>query len=199
MENVERITKTDKLDKTTRIFLEGGYGLSQMVLDASRCGVPQLRKRFIMAGELGGAECALEPYFQKNLAKRQMTVRDHVGDAWGIGHYYRHPRNYSRRAVYSIDEPSATIRGVNRPIPKGYPGHPLDSAAVGDGLRPLTTSERAQLQTFPKGFVFVGNKSAVEQIIGNAVPVNLAKYVAGCLKEYIADKGNGETVAGLLL
>ena len=199
MENVERITKTDKLDKTTQIFLKSGYGLSQMVFDASRCGVPQLRKRFIMVGELGGSENALMPYFQKNLAGRQMTVRDYVGNAWGIDHYYRHPRNYSRRAIYSLDEPSATIRGVNRPIPSGYPGHPLDSTTVSEKLRPLTTSERAQLQTFPIDFVFEGNKTTVEQIIGNAVPVNLAKYVADCLGEYLSDKKDGKNINNSLL
>ncbi|MEK0195503.1 DNA cytosine methyltransferase [Microcoleus anatoxicus] len=41
------------------------------------------------------------------------------------------------------------------------------------------------MQTFPKTFKFKGNKSDLEQMIGNAVPVKLAEYVAGCILEYI--------------
>ena len=37
-----------------------------------------------------------------------------------------HPRSYARRAIFSVDEPSATIRGVNRPIPIGYKFHNAD-------------------------------------------------------------------------
>ncbi|MCL1893333.1 MAG: DNA cytosine methyltransferase [Holophagaceae bacterium] len=198
MENVDRIIKTKKLIDVIEIFSNAGFGLSYTVLDASFCGVPQQRKRFMMIGERNGNNDALMPYFQKNLSKRPMTVRDYVGDAWGIEHYYRHPRNYSRRAIYSMDEPSATIRGVNRPIPKGYPGHNCDSCKITEEIRPLTTKERAQIQTFPADFIFVGNKTNVEQIIGNAVPVNLAKYVANCLKEYLSDKNSGKTLNNAL-
>ena len=34
------------------------------------------------------------------------------------------------------------------------------------------------IQTFPPDFKWVGTKTAIEQMIGNAVPVNLAQYVA---------------------
>lgn len=43
------------------------------------------------------------------------------------------------------------------------------------------------VQTFPKDFKFFGSKSDLEQMIGNAVPVKLAEYVANCIKEYQAD------------
>lgn len=49
------------------------------------------------------------------------------------------------------------------------------------------TIERSYLQTFPKDFKFFGNKSDLEQMIGNAVLVKLAEYVANCIKEYQAD------------
>ena len=51
MENVERILKTNKLIEAKKIYKAAGYGLSQMVLDASRCGVPQKRKRFVLIGK----------------------------------------------------------------------------------------------------------------------------------------------------
>ena len=37
-----------------------------------------------------------------------------------------------------------------------------------------------------------GSKTDLNQMIGNAVPVNLAKYVALALLNYIADKKQGE-------
>jgi DNA (cytosine-5)-methyltransferase 1 len=102
-------------------------------------------------------------------------------------HYYRHPRSYARRAVFSIDEPSPTIRGVNRPIPKGYPGHAGDPVPVSRDMRALTTQERAWIQTFPVDFKLPGTKSDSEQVIGNAVPVKLAEYVASKLMHYIGN------------
>ena len=114
-----------------------------------------------------------------------MTIRDWFGDRLATETYYRHPRSYARRGVFSIDEPSPTIRGVNRPIPLGYPGHPGDAADV-KNTRPLTTAERAEIQTFPPGFNFVGSRTDTEQMIGNAVPVRLAKFVATAITATIA-------------
>lgn len=188
MENVERIKKSRILDKAVDIFVSAGYGLTLKVLDASFCGVPQARKRFFLIGSLGAHDDFLLPYLEGNYADRRMTMRDYFGDSLGINHYYRHPRSYMRRGVFSIDEPSPTIRGVNRPIPKGYNAHPGDTAPLDDSLRPLTTKERSLVQTFPESFKLIGSKTNLEQAIGNAVPVKLAEYVANCLNEYIADK-----------
>lgn len=52
MENVDRITKTQKLIEAKEIFKSAGYGLTQQVLDASYCGVPQRRKRFFFNREI---------------------------------------------------------------------------------------------------------------------------------------------------
>ncbi len=41
------------------------------------------------------------------------------------------------------------------------------------------------IQTFPESFNFIGSKSEIEQMIGNAVPVNLGKFVATAIQEYI--------------
>jgi DNA (cytosine-5)-methyltransferase 1 len=52
-------------------------------------------------------------------------------------------------------------------------------------VRPLTTKERAILQTFPPDFEFVGNKSEVEQMLGNAVPVKMAEFIARGFLTYL--------------
>lgn len=186
MENVDRILKTNKLMEAKRLFKEAGYGISYRVLDASYCGVPQKRKRFFMIGVLGEKDGFLDAAFEEGLSKEPMTMRDYFGNSLGIDYYYRHPRSYARRGIFSIDEPSPTVRGVNRPMPDGYEIHANDPVKSKEGIRPLTTIERSWVQTFPKEFHFEGSKTDIEQMIGNAVPVNLAKYVASMIASYLA-------------
>jgi DNA (cytosine-5)-methyltransferase 1 len=199
MENVERITKSKILKEAIEVFKKAGYGISYDVLDASLCGVPQARKRFFLVGHRNSKDGFLNPYFTKNLSNRQMTIFDYLGKSLNTEYYYRHPRSYMRRGVFSIHEPSPTIRGVNRPIPKGYVKHSGDPVEIAEYVRPLTTIERSYLQTFPDTFIFRGTKTDLEQIIGNAVPVKLGEYVANCIKEYINDRlTNVETYIGQL-
>lgn len=188
MENVERIKKSRILRESIKILEEAGYGLTMDVLDASYCQVPQKRKRFFMVGSFGEKNDFLLPYLLKNMSSTPMSMYDYFGDSLGIEYYYRHPRSYKRRGVFSIYEPSPTIRGVNRPVPAGYPKHPGDPVDVADNVRSLTTIERSYIQTFPKSFKFKGTKTNLDQIIGNAVPVKLAELVAKSTMEYIKDK-----------
>jgi DNA (cytosine-5)-methyltransferase 1 len=199
MENVERILKTKKLEQAKKIFSEAGYGLSEIVLDASYCGVPQTRKRYILIGNLNVQDHFMDYYLTKNLSKTPMSIYDYLGDTLGVECYYRHPRSYARRGVFSIYEPSPTIRGVNRPIPKGYTKHNGDPTDDLNTVRPLTTLERTYIQTFPDSFQWLGTKTELEQIIGNAVPVNLAKFVATCIKEYIQSPIKKQTIKQMTL
>lgn len=188
MENVSR-SKNSRAYELARKKLSGaGYGLTEVVLDASYCGVPQIRKRFFCMGVMGEEDGFMLDIINSSISKKRMTVREYLGKELDIEHYYRHPRNYSRRAVFSIDEPAATIRGVSRPVPSGYKGHHNDSSKVSKNIRALTSYERSRIQTFPKNFNWLGSKTDIEQMIGNAVPVNLAKFVAECLNQYINQK-----------
>ncbi len=187
MENVATIRNTQSFKVACSIFKSAGYGLTCKVLNAAHCGVPQARKRMFVIGGLGESDGFLLDALNENLAERPMTIRDYLGDSLGIDNYFRVPTNYSRRGVFSIDEPSMTIRGVDRPIPKGYKGNPNDSAPVSE-VRILTPKERSYIQTFPKSFDFFGSKSDINQMIGNAVPVNLAKYVGSILMKHIAQR-----------
>ncbi|MFN4145232.1 MAG: DNA cytosine methyltransferase [Runella sp.] len=194
MENVERIIKSRMLKEALQIFKKAGFGISYQVLDASFCGVPQARKRFFLVGHKHSTDHFLTPYFNKNLSSKPMTLFDYFGDSLGIEYYYRHPRSYARRGVFSIYEPSPTIRGVNRPIPKGYIKHEGDPVEITEKVRPLTTKERSLIQTFPNNFILNGSKTDLEQIIGNAVPVKLAEYVAKCIKQYINEKRENKQI-----
>jgi DNA (cytosine-5)-methyltransferase 1 len=189
MENVDRAEKSRSFSAAKTLLSEGGYILAHCVLDASRCGAPQRRKRMFCVGlnkseypkmtperiltelnaNLSDEPLSVKEYFKKN------KLTKHLG---GVKYYYRHPRNYSRRGIFSIDEPSATIRGVNRPVPAGYNGL-IDPPGISPkDVKPLSTKVRAMIQTFPESFEFNMPKTSAEQMIGNAVPVALARHVA---------------------
>lgn len=187
MENVARAAGAAAYNSALDTLRKASYYVETIVLNADRCGVPQTRKRLIAVGTKSPetTDLILKLLVQQQSSK-PMTVREYFGKRLGTEYYYRHPRSYARRGVFSIDEPSPTIRGVNRPIPDGYPGHPGDAAPV-TKARPLTTSERAEIQTFPPGFKWPSARTNNEQMIGNAVPVRLAKFIgtqiATALKE----------------
>ena len=185
MENVDRILKTTKLKEAISIYKSCGYGLTKIVLNASRCGVPQRRKRFIMIGHLGEQDDFMLKVLEERQSDKEMTIRDYMGNELDVDFYYRHPRSYARRGIFSIDEPSPTIRGVNRPMPAGDTLHHNGPVTTLEGIRPLTALERSMIQTFPKNFKFLGTKTNLEQMIGNAVPVNLGKFVADSINSYL--------------
>lgn len=186
MENVTPAERSETYQRAGEIFRKEGYGLTQRVLDASLCGVPQKRQRLFVVGALGEEDGWLNETIDKRLADEPMTIRDYMGDELDIEYYYRHPRTYGRRGVYSIDEPSATIRGVNRQPSPTYKKHPADLVSVKrKKVRALSPQERSRVQTFPKDFVWPDDisKTKLEQMIGNAVPVELGAFVGSCVIE----------------
>lgn len=192
MENVSRAKSSDAYAEARKMFKAAGYGLTEQVLDASKCGVPQKRKRFFCIGALKAEDGFLDEYLVENQSIISLTVREYFEQNHfdlPFDYYYRHPRTYSRRAIYSVDEPAATIRGVNRPKPPEYRPHRNDLADP-ELVNALTTRQRALLQTLPVDFVLPDNQAVSEQLIGNAVPVNLAAHIARALNAYI----NRETV-----
>lgn len=191
MENVATIRNTKTFQEVIRNFKASGYGITQKILNAAYCNVPQTRKRMFVVGALGEKDDFLKDDLESHLSSKPMTIHDYLGDSLGIKYYFRVPTNYKRRGVFSIMEPSMTIRAVDRPIPKGYLGHPKDPVPVSQ-VRGLTPKERSYIQTFPKDFQFDGSKSNINAMIGNAVPVNLAKFVGDSLMRFILSKDKGK-------
>jgi len=189
MENVDRAQASATYAVARGVLTAAGYGLTEEVLYASYCGVPQRRKRFFCIGSKDAEDGYLKEYIERSQSKEELTLRGYFGKTLDFEYYYRHPRNYCRRAIFAIDEPSPTVRGVNRPIPPGYAGHPNDAKKLDGSVRVLTTLERALIQTFPPDFKWRGSKTDMEQMIGNAVPVKLAEFVARALAHHICGDG----------
>lgn len=188
-ENVPRARLSDVYQAACVSFRDSGYGLTEVELDAAYCGVPQTRKRLFLIGGLGEANDFLRKRLLESLAVQPLTMRQYFGNALDIDYYFRVPTNYSRRGVFSVDAPCTTVRAIDRPIPKGYLGHKDDPVDIRRGkVRGLSVAERARVQTFPENFVLVGNKTNLNTMIGNAVPVNLANHVAKALLSYSNEK-----------
>lgn len=184
MENVPRIRLSKTYQYVRDEFKKAGYGLTEIVLDASYCGVPQKRKRFFLIGCVGVEDNFLVKPLEKGFSPKPMTMHDYLGNSLGVEYYFRIPRSYNRRAIFSIYEPCQTIRGVDRPIPPNYKKHPQDPVEIGPLVRALTPKERSYIQTFPEEFIFEENRTNTNQMIGNAVPVKLAEYVAKAIEKY---------------
>lgn len=193
MENVPSVRNSMIYAKAKSLYAQEGYGITEVVLDACNCEVPQHRKRFFCIGAKNQKNNFMLGAVFSELFIHTMSVRDYFklngyklpGEA-----YYRHPTTYSRRAIFSVDEISPTIRGVSRPMPSTYKRHEKDAVNADKfkEVRALSVIERAHIQTFPINFNFDGlgiGRSDLDQMIGNAVPVRLAEYVARCLSQYI--------------
>lgn len=160
-----------------------GYALSANVYNAALCGVPQLRERAFILGSLNSAVLAELSFATYDQADDHLTIRQYFQDSWtGKENYYVHPRDYSRRHVFSIDEPAPTIREVNRTPSPHIPPHPDNTAPV-DKVDNLSTDERLMIQTFPQDFSFPDGVSTTdkERMIGHATPPNMARFLGQCL------------------
>lgn len=181
MENVYNIEKSPVFEKVISIFKLAGYGITKHIWDASYMGVPQMRKRYFIIGHLGTHDDFLLEDILNSLSKKPTTLKDYLGDKIDFDYYYMHPRSYKRRAIFSVNEPSSTIRGVNRPMPDTYVAHPADKTKDFRLVRNLSSKERSYIQTFPEEFVFCGTKANIEQAIGNAVPIKMAEHIASII------------------
>lgn len=192
MENVPAAQKSNAYGNAREIFKKAKYKLTEIVIDASLCGVPQRRKRFFCIGSLNHKKGFLTKMLLACQHDLPMTVREYLREEIPLEYYYRHPRTYGRRAIFSVDEPAPTIRGINRPMPSTYERHKGDVADPKTCIiRALDYKERARIQMFPSTYKWVSQSAATEQMIGNAVPVGLAEYVGRCLLRFVQNGDEG--------
>ena len=193
-----------------------GYELSFKMLNASDFDVPQDRKRVFFVGIRKDLNFKFQfptPSEKKITLKQAiLDLKNNVVSAkdgnktnkenckfsnheYMIGGFSS--MFMSRNRVRSWDEQSFTIQagGRHAPLHPQAPKMKFIEQNIREFVkgkehlyRRLSVRECARVQTFPDNFIFYYNHiSAGYKMIGNAVPVNLAKHIALSIKTQIED------------
>ena len=198
-------------------FEQIGYRVSFKLLNAKNFGVPQDRKRVIVVGyreSLGFGFEFPEPgheVFTLRDAIFDLKVKSPIPVKGKIDRYHPSIPNHecadlgfssiymSRNRVRSWSEPSFTIQAGGRHAPL----HPQASKMIlvakdkrifdpnsPQPYRRLSVRECARIQTFPDDFIFK-YKYIIDgyKMVGNAVPVNLARALGSKIFEDIGIPG----------
>ncbi|MFK7948821.1 MAG: DNA cytosine methyltransferase [Saprospiraceae bacterium] len=197
-----------------------GYELSFKLLNASDYNVPQDRKRVFFIGirkdlgfqfkfpeitypkislkeAIGDLQNNVLPAKEKNHSnENECIIPNHEYMIGGFSTMFM-----SRNRVRSWDEQSFTIQAGGRHAPIHPQAPKMELVERNKRIfvsgkehlyRRLSVRECARIQTFPNNFIFHYKKIAAGyKMIGNAVPVNLAKFLAENIKIQIE---NAETV-----
>lgn len=198
------------------MFQEAGYNLSFKLLNAADYEVPQDRKRVFFIGirkdlgfefefpeatlpkvTLGKAIKDLQhtalPALEKNYSNGlKCSVPNHEYMIGGFSTMYM-----SRNRVRGWDEQSFTIQAGGRHAPMHPQAPKMQLIEQNKRIfvpnkehlyRRLSVRECARVQTFPDSFVFHYDKVAAGyKMIGNAVPVKMAKFLAAHIRMQLAD------------
>lgn len=205
---------SEALKNIKEMFKNAGYRLSFKLLNASDFDVPQDRKRVFFVGiredldfefqfpqplkkkvtleqKIADLKDSVVPAKEGNKTNKQnCKVPNHEYMIGGFSSMFM-----SRNRVRSWDEQSFTIQagGRHAPIHPQAPKMKFIEQNIRvfvpgkeDLYRRLSVRECARIQTFPNDFVFHYNHIAAGyKMIGNAVPVNLAKHIAISIKSQI--------------
>ncbi|HCG05089.1 MAG TPA: DNA (cytosine-5-)-methyltransferase [Desulfovibrio sp.] len=90
-------------------------------------------------------------------------------------------RSYAGHTGSPIDEPAKTLKaGVH-----GVPGGENMLLRPNGYIRYFTVRESARLQTFPDDFLFHGSWTETMRQLGNAVPVELARFIGQSVAQHL--------------
>jgi DNA (cytosine-5)-methyltransferase 1 len=88
-------------------------------------------------------------------------------------------RSYPGHTGSPLDEPAKTLKAGGHGVPGGENMLRMPDGAV----RYFTVRESARLQTFPDEYEFQGSWGETMRQLGNAVPVVLAEFIAGRMRD----------------
>jgi len=211
----------DAVQNIIHHFGAAGYNLKWQMLNAADFGVPQDRKRVFYVGFRNDLDVDFEfpnPSLRKVTLKdaigdlqdtampAKTSNKTNNGSCKVPNHEY-FTGGYStifmsRNRVRSWDEQSFTIQAGGRHAPI-HPQAPkmlfveqnkrVFAPGKEDLYRRLSVRECARIQTFPDTFVFHYNDVADGyKMVGNAVPVRLAKAIAEAVRAALSDAFVGD-------
>jgi len=196
------------------MFTDAGYTLSVTLANVADYGIPQDRKRVFYIGirsdlgftfqfpeathqrlnlehAIGDLQASAVPALAKNKANPHVKIHNHEYFVGSFSTIFM-----SRNRVRQWDEPGFTVQATGRqaqlhpqapPMPRAGQNEHCFKKGFEHLYRRMTIRECARLQTFPDHFIF--HYSALEngyKMVGNAVPVKMAKIIAAAIKEQLA-------------
>lgn len=212
-ENTRRAPLSLNYRQARAIWKRAGYGLTEVLLNASYYGVPQTRKRFFTIGRLGEIDNFLESALRAAASKKQSVVQSILDperfpdDAEMIARTGYFVRPYTGgKGVHRLDRPAPTvIRSTTGRPNKAYRDnpHPTDHIPYAVAWQ-LTSHQAMRIQGFPADFEVVGPRRLARgkteysgrdtmQMIANAVPPPIAKAIG----EVILYRAGGYSIPAL--
>lgn len=211
----------EAVDRFKKLFEEAGYEMHMKLLNANDYGVPQDRLRVFYVGFRKDINVDFdfpEPLKEKpTLRDAIYDIKDSAipavlksktnGDNCIIPNHEYMTGSFSsiymsRNRVRSWDEPSFTIQAGGRHAPIHPQAPKMVEVEKNKRIfvpgkehlyRRLSVRECARIQTFPDNFIFYyTDVSAGYKMIGNAVPVNLAKAVGNQIRKSLEVLENGK-------
>jgi len=196
------------------LFNAAGYNCTYKLLNAYDYEVPQTRERVFIVGfrkdirvdfsfpEPSNRKLHLEdilvdlddacPFEKNKINKTNISNNEYLVGSFSSMYMSRNRRR-------NFDQPSFTIQAGGRHAPL-HPSSPemikvekdkFEFNGNFDNVRRMTVRECARAQTFPDEFIFkYKNINDAYKMIGNAVPINLAKYIAIAIKKALDKIGD---------
>ena len=184
MENVPRAGKSKAMSELRRILKAQGYGITERVIDASRVGVPQMRKRLILIGCIDAEDGFLEVLLEEGLSDHRTTIRDYLGDSLERLLLQSPSQLFPTRSLQHRRAVCNHTRGGSTHPSRVQTSSRRRRTAL---RRPLPYTQRKKPDTdVSADFTLFGSKTDVNQMIGNAVPVKLAEYIAVHINRYLS-------------
>lgn len=215
-ENVPEAANSSEYRYARGLWKRHGYGLTEVVENASFHGVPQRRNRFFAIGRLDERDGFLTSAIVAARSKRQTVMRDILDPRTypedrillEKGYFFARPWSgkpgeVGGRGVLSIDETCYTLTHTTHEAPgPSYVAHPEDAIPAREAML-LAPSQVARVQGFATDYDFRRKKlkyareglsdKAVALMIANAVPVTLAQALGQC----ISDRHYGHSIPAL--
>lgn len=221
-ENVSGLLSANEnkaFNKIIKAFVDKGYNLTVHQYSFDEYGVPQRRKRIIIAGALKGAfsNNKFFLYPAKRTGETQSCdealLNPPIQSDDPLHVFTKHPEDVVKRLSY-IDEgenvwnakrmpdelklkkTDNTISQIYKRLKRGEPSYTVTGSGGGgthlyhwSENRALTNRERARLQTFDDDYKFFGKNNEIRKQIGMAVPVQGAKHILNATLNSIENGG----------
>lgn len=202
-ENVRGILSLAKgkaIERIEKDFTNAGYRVKKQLFNVADYGVPQMRRRVIIAGTRNDLpeDCDYKfppsthasPKLTKTLGLQPwITVEnaleglpepeeDHLLANHDYSKYKITNRNFTGHRWTDPNKPSPTI------LARGNGKGGVCAIQHPKNHRRMSIREQALIQTFPLNFEFYGKMNSCYRQVGNAVPVLFAKSLGSELRSY---------------